>query len=75
MQNVQLINKSVLFNIALQNAKFYNNLTNMTPPKKIVRGLLKHMYYLISDLNSSPDLKTETITDLKPGLRRSQARF
>ena len=69
MQNVQLVNKSVLFNIALQNAKCYNDLTNMTPDKKVVRGLVKHIYYLISDLNLNPDLKTETITDLKPGLR------
>ena len=43
MQNVQLVNKSVLFNIALQNVKFYNDLTNMIPDKKVVRGLVKHM--------------------------------
>lgn len=36
MQNVQLVNKSVLFNITLKNAKLYNDLTNMTPDKKLL---------------------------------------
>ena len=68
MQNVQLVNKSVLFNITLKNAKLYNDLTNMTPDKKLLE-VWWNIYYLISDLNLNTDLKTETITDLDPGLR------